>query len=150
MISLKNIGYGVGLGVICLAVGWGLGYFESPDKVRIQTQVITKDKIITKEHTKVITLFDPNTGRVIKKVEETDTKNEDDHSTEKDKTKVVEKSKSHYAVKVGITKDIFQAAKPYPRVGVETRVPIFDTFIGAEGDISTSNPNVGIYIREGF
>jgi hypothetical protein len=139
---LKLIGIGLLIGI----VSYGMGYFFAPDKVRIEEKIV--EKVVHEKDTKVTKEYDPNTGKLTKEIEES--KDKLTNIDSKDKT--VEKSKSQktYAVKVGaVVNPRNLNAKIIPRIGLEIAVPFFDLFLGTETDIST-NPTVGLYLREAF
>jgi hypothetical protein len=138
--DLKTILKLVGTGLLLLFIGAGLGAYFVPEKI------VTKDKIIEKEVTKIVhEKFDPITGKVVERTTTDETKNTTETKT---KTETL-KSKKYYAVKVGAFKSVTTSDSIKPRVGVEVAVPFFELFLGAETDISTK-PTVGLYLREAF
>jgi hypothetical protein len=140
-INFKNILRLFGVSIVFLAIGGGVGYYYAPEKI------VTKDKIVEKEVTKIIhEKFDPVTGKVTERTTTDETKN-----TTETKSKVETlKPKKHYAIKGGVATDFKDNMKLIPRAGVEIRLPFFDSWIGVEGDINLAHPIMGLYGRMEF
>jgi len=127
--------------IVALAIGGGVGYFYAPEKI------ITKDKIVEKEVTKIVReKFDPNTGKVIEREVIDETKN----STETKTKEETLKSKKYYAIKGGVAADPKDGMKLIPRLGAEVRLPFFNSWLGVEGDVNLAHPIVGLYGRMEF
>lgn len=133
-------------GVILFAVGAGMGYYYAPDKIKKESSTTTEKEKIVEEETN--TKYDPVTG---KKTEETTKKKTTDSDTKKkEKSTEREKTRKMWAAKVGIVQSLNKAEKPTYRVGGEVRLPIFDSWVGAEADIDVSEPKLGAYLRVEF
>ena len=133
-------------GIILLVVGGGLGYYYAPDKIKVEERIV--EKVIIQKDTKDTKKYDPITGKLIEETHEV----KDKQTNVDTKEKVTEKTKTQktYAVKVGVFKVVNNSDSPKPRVGVEIRLPFFNTWLGAEGDISSKDPTVGVYGRMEF
>lgn len=140
--EFQNILKLLATGIVTLAIGGFLGYQYAPERIK------TVDKIIEKEVTKIVhEKFDPNTGKVIERTTTDETKNNTSIST---KEQMIKKDK-HYAIKAGAVinpRDL--SSPPAYRIGAEVKLPILPIWLGAEGDLKISSPNVGAYLRMEF
>lgn len=132
------------------SLGIALGYYLSPTKIKIEEKIIEKEKI-SREQTKRITeKFDAGTGRIIERTTETGEKqvlqNKKSEETKKEKVR----EKKQWAVKAGAQVEVLNPSRYIPIVGLETRLPIFDTFIGIEAIVDLDNPRAGMYLRLEF
>jgi len=131
----------IAIGLVLFALGIGMGYYLSPERIK------TVEKIVEKEVTKIVhEKYDPVTGKVIERTETDSTKK----TTEKKTTEKTLKTKKHYALKGGVAIDPRDGIKLIPRVGAEVRLPFFDSWAGLEGDINLARPIVGVYLRLEF
>lgn len=137
-------------GLILLALGLGIGYYFAPDKIKTVEKIVTVEKKVVEEHTKTTKEYDPTTGKITKETDETGSKVTDSESTKTDKETEKTKDQKHYAVKVGVAKTLTNADSLVYRVGGELRLPFFNTWIGAEGDLKLKDPMLGIYGRMEF
>jgi hypothetical protein len=140
----------IGLGIVLVIAGYGIGYFAAPDKIKIEEKIIEKEKTVKEENKKVTEEYDPNTGKVTKRIEETGKKETNTNSTQKDKTTEKEKTRKMWALKGGVALDPRKDMKLTPRVGGEVRLPIFNSWVGVEADINIDRPLVGAYLRLEF
>jgi hypothetical protein len=136
--------------LIAMAVGGGLGYFYAPDKIKIEEKIVEKIVVKKEEYKKDQKKYDPTTGKIIEETTETGTKETNTNSTKTDKTEERVKSTKYYALKAGAVFQITHADKPSYRVGGEIRLPIFNSWLGAEGDLKLKDPAVGVYLRMEF
>lgn len=147
--TLKNTLQLLTIGIVTLAIGYGLGYFYAPEKVREVEKIVEKEKIVKEEYKKRTKKFDKD-GKVVEETEETGTK-ESKTNTEKKTTEVEKvKEKKMWSAKGGIALSVKDPNKIIPRVGFETRLPIFNSSLGLEQDINLNNPLTGIYLRVEF
>lgn len=139
--ELKNFFGLILAGLALLTLGGGVGYFMAPEKIK------TVDKIVEKEVVKIVhEVYDPTTGKIIERTTTDETKNTTETNT---KTQTL-KPKKMYSLKLGAFKVATDTSMVKPRVGVEVRLPFFDTWLGAEGDISLDKPTIGLYGRFEF
>ncbi len=147
------------IGLVVLALAYGAGYYFAPDKIKIKEKVVEKivevEKEINLKEKEVIEKYDPITGKLIERIvrdkEKNSKKTEEKKETKKEKEKETIKEKKLYAVKGGAVvnpRDI--TGKLIPRVGAEMRLPVFNSWVGAEADINIDRPLVGAYIRLEF
>ncbi len=137
--------------VVAIAIGYGLGYFYSPSKIKEVEKVVEKEKKTTEENKKVTEKFDPNTGKLTERIEETEKKETETNTKKSDKETEKQQNKKMWAAKAGGVvnpRDLEHSI--VPRVGAEVRLPIFDSWIGAEADISVNRPLLGLYLRVEF
>lgn len=133
-----------------LAGAYGAGYYFAPDKVKTVEKIVEIEKeVITKER-EVIEKYDPITGKLIERIVRDKDKKSKKSEEKNEKTVEKEKTKKHYAVKVGVVQAITKAEKPTYRVGGEVRLPVFNSWAGLEADIDTSKPKLGAYLRMEF
>lgn len=129
------------VGIVALAIGGIVGYNQAPERIK------TVDKIVEKEVVKIVhEKFDPTTGKIIERTTTDETKNNTSTSTKEQTLK----AQKHYALKGGAVINPRDPGKPVYRVGVETKLPVLPLWLGAEGDISISAPNAGLYLRMEF
>lgn len=146
------------IGAVLFAVGTAVGYYLLPDKVKIETKekIVYKTKTTKEENKKVTEKFDPETGKVVERIEETGSKETVTDSVKNEKNKTIEKEKTqkNYALKVGQRfsigiKDL--NVKPQATVvGGEIRIPqvaFTPGWVGVEVD---SNLDAGLYLRWEF
>lgn len=143
---LKNIGAMLVVG----SLGIGLGYYLSPTKIKIEEKIVEKEKI-TREQTKRVTeKFDIPTGKVTERTTEVGDKqtfqNKKTEETKKEKVR----DKKQWAVKAGAQVEVLNPSDYVPVVGLETRLPLFDTFLGIEAIVDLDNPRAGMYLRLEF
>lgn len=138
------------LGLLLLVLSYGAGYFFAPDKVKTVEKIVEVEKKVIEQHTKVVKEYDPSTGKLTKETDETGTKETNTETTKTDKETEKTKTSKTYAIKAGIAKVVSNTSKPFPRVGGEVRLPFFNSWLGAEGDITLSQPTVGAYLRLEF
>lgn len=138
------------IGILLLVVGLGLGYYLAPDKVRVETKIVEKVKVVKEQDTKTTDKFDPNTGKVIEHTVEVGIKDTTINTDSKDKITEKTKTQKNYAIKVGVSKVLTSTDSPTPRVGAEVRLPFFNSWLGAEGDLKLSKPEAGAYLRIEF
>lgn len=137
--------------VIAIAIGYGLGYFYSPSKIKVVEKVVEKEKKTTEENKKITEKFDPNTGKLTERIEETGKKETETNTKKTDKESEKQQNKKMWAAKAGGVvnpRDLEHSI--VPRIGAEVRLPIFDSWIGAEADISIDRPLLGLYLRLEF
>lgn len=137
--------------VVAITIGYGLGYFYSPSKIKEVEKVVEKEKKTTEENKKVTEKFDPNTGKLTERIEETEKKETETNTKKSDKETEKQQNKKMWAAKAGGVvnpRDLEHSI--VPRVGAEVRLPIFDSWIGAEADISVNRPLLGLYLRVEF
>ena len=146
MDKLKLVGYFV----LAAVIGAGLGYYYAPDKVRIQEKIVEKTKIIKQEDKKITEKFDPSTGKIVERIEETKNKETSVNQTDKEKTKETLKTKKSYALKGGVAVPLDDFNKQIPRVGAEIRLPFFNSWAGLEADVDMKSPKLGAYLRLEF
>lgn len=137
-------------GLILLAIGGGLGYHYAPEKVKEVEKIVEKEKIVKEEYKKKTKKYDKD-GKLIEESEESG--NKESKTNEQKKEKEIEKikDKKMYAVKGGAVinpRDL--SGKVIPRVGVEMRLPLFNSWVGAEADINVDRPLIGGYLRLEF
>lgn len=138
----------IALGILFLGIG--LGYYFAPDVVKKTSKTETKKDVSTEDNQTITKKFDPQTGKVIEEKIETSKKKDTSTETTKEKTIDKEKTQKTYAVKVGMAKTLNSTNLPIYRVGAEVRLPIFSSWLGAEGDIDLSQPKLGAYLRLEF
>lgn len=134
-------------GLIIFALGSGLGFYFSPDKIKIQEKIV--EKTVTEKDEKTTKKYDPNTGKLIEEIKEI--KEKETNTSKKDKSTEKEKTKKHYAIKGGVAvnpRDL--QGKLIPRVGGELRLPFFNSWVGAEIDVNVDKPLLGVYGRIEF
>lgn len=137
--------------VVAITIGYGLGYFYSPSKIKEVEKVVEKEKKTTEENKKVTEKFDPNTGKLTERIEETEKKETETNTKKSDKETEKQQNKKMWAAKAGgIVNPRDLEHSIVPRVGAEVRLPIFDSWIGAEADISVNRPLLGLYLRVEF
>lgn len=136
--------------LIILGVGYGFGYYLAPDKVRVEERIVEKEKIIKEENKKVTEKFDPSTGKVVERIEETGKKETNVNTNKKEKIEEKIKDKKLWAAKGGVATNLRDPGKLVPRVGAEVRLPIFNSWVGVEADIDVNRPLVGGYLRVEF
>lgn len=145
--ELNNILKLIGVALVALAIGGILGYYQAPDKIKIQEKIV--EKTVHEKDTRVTKEFDPVTGKITKEVDET--KDKQTNTESKDKTTEKSKDSKHYALKGGVVVNPRSPAdKPFARIGGEVKLPILPLWIGAEGDVNISRPLVGAYLRMEF
>lgn len=149
--DLKEIGKLLIALLVALVVGGGVGYYLAPDKIKIQEKVVEIEKEVVTKEREVIEKYDPVTGKLIERIVKD--KDKTSKKTEEKKEKITEKEKTrkHYAVKGGAAinpRDL--NGKVTPRVGVEMRLPIFDSWVGVEADVDVNRPLIGGYLRVEF
>lgn len=147
--DLKNILQLLVVVIVTLTIGGGLGYYYAPEKVREVEKIVEKEKTTKQEYKKKTKKFDKE-GKVTEETEETGTKESKANTQKKEKETEKTKEKKMYAVKVGAVKSISNLDSLTYRVGGELRLPIFNSWLGAEGDIDINDPKVGIYLRLEF
>lgn len=143
---MDNLKY-ILLGILLLVGAYGAGYYFAPDKIKTVEKIV--EKIVKEKDEKVTKEYDPNTGKLTKETHET--KEKDTNSNETDKTTEKSKIQKTYALKGGVSvnpRDL--NAKPVPRLGAEVRLPIFNSWLGVEGDVNIDRPLVGGYLRVEF
>lgn len=138
------------VGLLLLAIGLGIGYYLSPDKVREVEKVVEKIKVVKEKDETITKKYDPNTGKLIEEKKETKEKETNTESSKKEKEVEKTKEQKHYAVKGGAAIDPRDSGKVIPRAGVELRLPFFNSWIGAEIDVNIDKPLTGIYLRMEF
>lgn len=144
--NITNILKLIGFGLVIFTIGVGLGFYYAPDVVK---EISHSDKKTDEDsETTETEKYDPNTGKIIEKSKTTKKSKTTEKS--KDSSKEAIKTRKNYAVKGGVAFDPRDNAKMIPRVGVEMRLPIFDSWIGVEGDINLAHPIVGAYGRLEF
>lgn len=146
---MNNIKY-ILIGIAALVLSYGMGYYFSPDKIKTVEKIVEIEKKITEEHKKTTKVYDPITGKIIKETDETGTKVTDSNTTKVDKEVTKEKTTKTYALKAGVAKVLNNTDKPFPRLGVEVRLPFFISWLGVEGDATLSSPSVAGYLRVEF
>lgn len=145
--DFKNILKLLSVGLVSLAIGGLLGYFEAPDKVKTVEKIV--EKTVKEKDIKTTKEYDPATGKLTK--ETTETKDKETNTESKDKTVEKTKDSKHYALKGGVVVDPRNLGnKPFLRVGGEVKLPILPVFLGVEGDINIDRPLVGLYGRMEF
>jgi hypothetical protein len=148
--NIKNILQLLAAGIVILAIGYGLGHFYAPEKVREVEKIVEKEKKTKQEDKKITERFDPNTGKVIERIEETKKKETETNTTKKETEIEKIKDKKMWAVKGGVAVAVKDPNKLVPRIGTEVRLPVFNSWLGAEGDFELANPKVGLYLRLEF
>ena len=137
-------------GIIILAIGTGIGYFMAPDKIKIEEKIVEKIKTIVEENKKVTEKFDPATGKVVERIQETGTKQTNVNTTKNEKTTEKEKTRKMWAVKAGVAKQLNSTDGYIPRLGGEVRLPFFNSWLGVEADLVLDRPTLGGYLRVEF
>lgn len=150
MDTLKKYLYYVAAGMGIFVLGLGMGYYFAPSKTITTVNTDNKKTVDQNTTTTVDKKIDPKTGKVVEVIQTT--KKDNSTTTEKqvDKTKITEKSQKHWAVKAGPTVNLKDPTKMSPRVGGEMALPFFNSWLGVEGDIDTTSPKVGAYLRMEF
>jgi hypothetical protein len=116
---------------LLISGAYGLGYYFAPDKIVIKEEekIVYKTETEVQEDRKVREVFDPETGKVVERVEETSRreKTKDELESEEKKETTREKTQKNFAVKVGHSFTLDTSEKNIktgrPVVGVETRIP---------------------------
>jgi hypothetical protein len=149
--NLNNILRLLAVGIVALAIGYGTGYFYSPTKVREVEKIVEKEKKTVEENKKIVERFDPNTGKLTERIEETGKKETETNTKKKEKELEKQQNKKMWAFKAGGVvnpRDLEHSI--VPRVGTEVRLPVFNSWLGAEADISINRPLFGLYLRVEF
>ena len=143
---------------LIFAVGTAIGYYLMPDKVKIETKekIVYKTKTTKEENKKVTEKFDPETGKVVERIEETGTKETTTDTIKNEKEKSIEKERTrkNYALKVGQRFSIdykdLQVGPGVPVVGGEIRIPQIAFTPGWVGIELDSKLDAGLYLRWEF
>lgn len=135
--------------ILALALGYGLGYFYSPSKIREVEKIVEKEKVVKEEKKKVTEKFDKSTGKLIERIEETGNKETNVNTKKKEKELEKQKDQKMWAAKAGVAVNPFDNSLT-PRVGGEVRLPIFNSWAGLEADINIDRPLLGVYLRLEF
>lgn len=115
-----------------LVVGaYALGYYFAPDKIVIKEEekIVYKTETEVQEDKKVTEIFDPATGKVIERTEETSRreKTKDELDSEEKREIRKEKTQKNFAVKVGQSFTLDTKEKNVKTgnsvIGIETRIP---------------------------
>jgi len=146
------------IALLLIVVAYAVGYYYSPDKVKIQykEKIVYKTKTMKEENKKITEKYDSKTGKIIEKTTETGTKETAINTIQqnKDKTITKEKTQKNYALKLGERFSIsYKDLKIKPDttvIGGEIRIPkiaFTPSWIGVDID---SNADAGLYLRWEF
>jgi len=143
---------------LLIAGAYAIGYYLSPDKIKIKIQekIIYKTKTVKEENKKVTKKYDPKTGKIIEETVETGSKETEEDLVRRDKTeeKEISKTKKNYALKLGQRFDVDYSGLGVglgrAEIGGEIRIPqiaFSPGWVGAEVD---TKGDFGLYLRWEF
>lgn len=136
-------------GLVIFVIGAGLGYYEAPTKTTTETKVDKSQDQSTQDDVTTTKKYDPTTGKVVEDTKMVSHKVDTKKETDTDKTKITEKTQTHYSIKVGVAKAVTNADPILYRIGGEIRLPFFNSWLGVETDLNL-HPVVGAYGRIEF